>query len=209
MKIILLVVVIIVLLIIFLLIKVKLGSLKTGWQMTKKLEPIRTALKNDQELDKNLIETLASDPLTRNSLYDELEKFNKSEFFPAKYRTKKYFAESDLVFWLNHPNELRQPPDEIELTEIITLNSDTEPQKLEYYLFRFCTKLPHWASQNGWMAGVSGPYLTSENAPLISPPGTFSELEKYDSKTPQEHVEYFHQRTNVSILKEWKQAIKK
>ena len=209
MKIILIIVGIIILLTIFLLIKVKLGSFKTARQVTKKLEPIRTALENNQELDKNLLEELAGDPLIRNSLYDDLKKFNKSEYFPAKYRTKKYFAESDLVYWLNHPNELRQPPDKIELMETITIESDTDLGKLEYYLFRFRTAPPHWASQDGWMAGVSGPYLTSENAPLIVPPGTFSELEKYDSKTPQEHVEYFFQKISASTFEEWKKLIKK
>ena len=44
------------------------------------------------------------------------------------------------------------------------------------------------------MAGVSGPYAKGGGVPAEAPGGTFSELEPFDARTPQEHVQKFHEK---------------
>jgi hypothetical protein len=96
-------------------------------------------------------------------------------------------AEANLIGWLNHPNELRSPPDQIELMKKVKA-----PRADGYYfVFRYRVEEPHWAAKDGWMAGVAGPYdLTGAPAPHAR--GTFSRFEAYDSRTPEEHVEVTH-----------------
>jgi hypothetical protein len=43
------------------------------------------------------------------------------------------------------------------------------------------------------MAGVSGPYPKDPKVPLAPPVGTFSELEPFDARPPQDHVRAFHE----------------
>lgn len=207
MKVLLIIIGVIVVIIIALYINVKVGSLKSIMAVMDKLKPISDALENNVEPDINLIRHLATDPIVRNELYNTLKKYDKTDLFPEKYRNKKYYTESDLVLWLSHPNELRQAPDEIELMEVIRAGSIAEIGEIEYYLFRFRTEPPNFAADTGWMAGVSGPYLIDDNAPLITPPGTFSEFEAYDLRPPQEHVKYFHECVSPSSIAEWRKKL--
>jgi hypothetical protein len=100
-------------------------------------------------------------------------------------------AEADLVVWLNHPNELGSVPDEMELMASLPVPAaGSEGQR--YFLFRYRMRPPHWAAENGWLAGVAGPYAI--NGPVLSgASGTFSRFEPYDSKSPEEHVRATHQ----------------
>jgi len=76
--------------------------------------------------------------------------------------------------------------------KVVTIPT-TEVGEVQWYLFRFRTNPPHWAADKGWMAGVSGPYPKDAGAPLAAPAGTFSELEPFETKTPQAHVDAFHE----------------
>lgn len=121
---------------------------------------------------------IAADSEVRNWFYINLEMLEKADIFPEKYKNQKCFAESNMVDWLVYPTELGRVPDYIELMNIF--NNEEE----EYYLFRFkCDN-----DEDGWMAGVSGPYDKNE-IPTTSAGGyTFSHFEKWESKTPEEHL---------------------
>ncbi|GLC31662.1 hypothetical protein [Clostridium omnivorum] len=121
---------------------------------------------------------IAADSEVRNWFYINLEKLEKEDIFPEQYRTQHAFAESNMVDWLIYPTELGRVPDYIELMNVF----DNEEE--EYYLFRFkCNN-----DEDGWLAGVSGPYEKDE-IPTTSAGGyTFSHFEKWESKTPEEHL---------------------
>jgi hypothetical protein len=157
-----------------------------------KLAPVLDPLDAGQHPDPAAVRQLAADRETRNALYEALAERGKESLFPREYRTRQAFAESDLAFWLSHPNELKSVPDEMHLAQVVTVPTDAGPA--EYYLFRFRTREPHWAAGKGWMAGVSGPYPKDPAAPLASPVGTFSELEPFDARTPHDHVRAFHEK---------------
>jgi hypothetical protein len=129
---------------------------------------------------------IASDAENRNMFYRGLKEIKRESLFPPNYRNQASFAESDMVGWLTYPTELGRAPDEIELMAIVPGKSSDGPTN--YYLFRFRTREPHWSAKDGWMAGVSGPFLTADEPTTESNGDTFSSFTPWDSKTPAEHV---------------------
>ena len=169
-----------------------LASARQKKQTRAKLAPVIDAIDAGREPDPAAVRSLAADPVTRNALYDAMAGAGKAALFPPEFRTRQAYAESDLVYWLAHPNELRKAPDQIQLAQVVTMAGDAGP--VEYYLFRFRMNEPHFAASKGWMAGVSGPYARGGGVPGEAPGGTFSELEPFDARTPQDHVRLFHEK---------------
>jgi hypothetical protein len=111
--------------------------------------------------------------------------------FPSEFSTQFYTAETDLIIWLMHPNELGSKPDSIQFVD--TMNFEYNSLNLKYYLFKFKVNEPNWASKYGWMAGVSGPFL-SKTELYETVLGTFSELDPISKMSNREHVEYVHNK---------------
>jgi hypothetical protein len=148
------------------------------------IAPITQALGAGRDPTEADLVAFASDRRTRRVLYDVLDHQSKLHLFPSQFLTWEAMAEADLAAWLNHPNELGSPPDEMELvTRVRAPQADTH-----YFAFRFRMRPPHWAAKDGWLAGVAGPYdLSKDPRPYAS--GTFSRFESFDSRTPEQHVE--------------------
>ena len=126
---------------------------------------------------------------TRSCLYRCLYKEKKGwiDLFTDEYKNVEKIAESDLTVWLLHPNELGAVPDEIETVNIYERKEGSNGTS-QYFLFKFRTFEPHWASKKGWVAGVAGPYIVGEE-PLQSPACVFSRIEGFNTRTPEEHYE--------------------
>jgi hypothetical protein len=155
------------------------------------IAPVTEALQGGREPSNEHIQRFAAEPSTRNMLLEALREHRREELFPREYATAEAMAESDLCFWLCHPNELQQPPDEIECMGRFTRTLQPSALSGSYYLFRFRVKPPHWAADDGWMAGVAGPHVEGQE-PEPAAPGTFSTFYAYDSKTPDAHVDEVH-----------------
>ncbi len=124
---------------------------------------------------------IAADSEMRNWFYNGLQNIGQKEIFPVQYENQASFAESNMVDWLTYPTELGRVPDRIELMNVF------EDGENVYYLFRFrCISDGNWREE-GWMAGVSGPYAKKEEPSTKAGGHTFSRFEKWDSKTPKEH----------------------
>lgn len=134
------------------------------------------------------VERVAASPEMRNWLYKGLMDSNTKKLFPKKYLTQEAFAESEMVRWLVHPNELGRAPDEIELKKVVTADKRGSDRKMDYFVFRFRTYEPHWAAKDGWMAGVAGPFLRKDAPSPVAYGGTFSKFEKWDTKNPEVHL---------------------
>jgi len=145
-------------------------------------------LRQGKEVGSASVQDVARSAEMRNYLYNELTKLNQTSLYPEEFRTQEAFAESDMVNWLVYPTELAQVPDEIELMKVVSIDTETEDGIIDYYVFRFRTFPPHWASDDGWMAGISGPFLRKDAPSTDSYGETFSTFEAWDSKTPEEHV---------------------
>lgn len=161
----------------------------------QKISPVAEALRAGKTPDSADVLRFAEMRETRKVLYETLLEFKRLDLFPRAHLTWEAMAEADLVLWLCHPNELGSPPDEIELMAKVPTPSATAPPNSRYFVFRFRVKPPHWAANDGWMAGVAGPYPTA-GEPAPDARGTFSRFEAYDSRSPEEHVKVIHKRAS-------------
>jgi hypothetical protein len=159
-------------------------------KLSEQIEPLIRKLQSGNTPEAAEIAGLAQRPETRRGLYEALKSLGREDLFPEQYRTIQAAAEADLVCWLLHPNELGAVPDALELMTIA--KREYRNKYLEYYVFRYKMNDPHWAAKDGWMVGISGPY--AKHTGLYSwAPGTFSTFDSYESKTPEEHVDWLHE----------------
>jgi len=167
------------------------GSQRRTERILAEIAPVTDALESGREPSYEDVERAAAEPSTRNTLREALREHRREELFPREYASAEAMAESDLSFWLCHPNELQQAPDEMELMGRFTRTLEPSALRGTFYLFRYRVKPPHWAADDGWMAGVAGPHIEGQEPSAISP-CTFSTFYAWDSKTPEEHVDDVH-----------------
>jgi hypothetical protein len=165
-------------------------SFHVGMDVMEEIEPITRAVYAGDEPSPEDLERAAADPRTRNTLFEFLLFHQKLPSFPSKYRTAEAFAESSLVQWLRHPNELGTTPDEIEL-----VNEVRDPPKQtvmgrrdRWFVFRFRMLPPHSAAEDGWMAGVVGPVSGPPIEQYPDAAVVWSMFRPIDSATPEAHV---------------------
>lgn len=174
-------------LVLWLLYRAYAGGKRAYARLAARLGPVADDIAAGRAPSQAELMAVAADRQTRKVLYEVLEQHGKTQLFPSEFLTWEAMAEAHLVAWLNHPNELGSPPDEIELMDKVP----TPRGDGHYFVFRYRMATPHWAAKDGWMAGVVGP------CDLVHPPipyarGTFSRFERYDSRTPEDHVEFTH-----------------
>jgi len=122
---------------------------------------------------------IAASPEMRMWLIEDLEKQGQLAKLPARYRTQVAIAEAEMVRWLMFPTELGHAPEAIKLGKIVT--SMTADGPLDTYVFKLKT-------EDGWIAGIAGPYLRKEQPTTHSYGGTFSAFEAWGAKTPEQHA---------------------
>jgi hypothetical protein len=138
------------------------------------------------------VHTMAQDPALRHAVFHVLSAYNRSDLFPADFLTYEKAAEGLLVNWLEFPTELGSSPAEIEFITVVRMH-DNEP--LDYYVFKYKTKLPHSLGQHYWMIGVAGPYReTSKPYEVVL--RVFSRFNILDTISPEDEVQWVH--TNIS-----------
>lgn len=133
------------------------------------------------------LETVASNSETRMNLYSELRNRGLLALMPPQYATNASLAESQMVVWLTLPDQLGQPPNEIELMGTISGDVIGKDVSLEYFVFRFRSDDANGLPKGEWMAGISGPY---HRAGIERDDGsdTFSMLGAWGTKSPEEHL---------------------
>jgi hypothetical protein len=178
-----------------------LASRRQCRYVERKLEPVIAPLRAGAAPDPSAIAALAADAEFRNDLFDALQELGQAALFPPQYRTVEAFAESVVVSWLAHPNELQKAPDVLELVGKHFVESGTALGKVGYFLYRFRVEPPHFAADKGWLAAYCGPFLVSPGAPLVAPLGLFSEMQSFDQMKPEEYVHEVHEaaRRNGSV----------
>ncbi len=134
----------------------------------------------------------------RKWLFEELKNLNRLDLFPPQYANQEALAESEMVDWLIFPTELGRVPDGIELMKVYSLDAGPPGGLLDYYLFRFKTHPPHWAAEEGWLAGIAGPYRRREAPTAEALGSTFSQFHKWEDMTADEHF-----KSIVGLQDEW------
>jgi hypothetical protein len=143
-----------------------------------------------------VISRVASNASCRKHLYSSLRELGKLDRFPVEFANQSALAEADMVNWLLYPTELDSAPDEIELLTTVELPEGDDVSDL--YVFRYRKHPPHSAAEQGWMIGIAGPYLRSEQPTPDGLGATFSRMESEDSKTLAEHIE-----SNLGTITDW------
>jgi hypothetical protein len=161
---------------------------------------ILSLLRHDAPVDPKTVAEIAASSECRKWLFDGLHKLERSKLFPRELRTQTALAESDLVNWLLHPTELGRPPDEIEFVQTVPFDTETDAGWADIFLFRFRTHPPHWAARDGWMAGVSGPFLRKDQPTVDALGDTFSAFTPWDRKSVAEHVDDVRE-----LIKTWRE----
>lgn len=147
-------------------------------------------LKNNTGLSTDEIRMFSNTAELRHEFYTLLAEFDRADLFPKEYYNFEKAAEGDLVNWLEYPTELDTVPSKIELMKKVDLLvNDTS---FSYYVFQFRTDDPHWAAKDGWMVGVSGPYLKNSK-PYDWVSGTFSRFSKAKETTPETEAKWAHE----------------
>lgn len=169
------------------------GSQLRTANIENRVHAVTYAIRDGKMVESNAIAELARSPETRNILLQNLRDLKREDLFPKEYLNARFIAESDLVFWLMHPNELNAAPDQIELVKEQSRNQDGQEQ--HYFIFKFRTLGNHWAAKDGWTAGIAGPY--PKDSKLEPFPGcVFSRFEKIESRTPEGHLDVVLEMTN-------------
>lgn len=133
------------------------------------------------------IERVARDPTCRPALFKAFRDLGRLHRFPAAHLDQASLAEGEMVRWLQYPTELGAAPDEIELIRVDELSTDKGPCDL--FVYRFRKHAPHWAATNGWMIGVAGPFLRSDQPTIDGLGLTFSRLDKEGEADLDDQVE--------------------
>ncbi|MGE7778260.1 hypothetical protein ACQKLP_26325 [Chitinophaga sp. NPDC101104] len=151
-------------------------------------------LESGRELDSHDVLPFAANPATRVMAFALLHHFDLKYLFPQNLHTQVKAAESHLANWLEFPTELDAFPDEMEYLQTPSIDVDgTGQQYVQYEVFRFRVRPPHWAADRDWMLGVAGPYFPG-GEPYDHPAATFSRLTQQDDGiSPEEEARWVHE----------------
>jgi uncharacterized protein YbaP (TraB family) len=117
-------------------------------------------LKNNQQADATEINKLAEDKGNRKDFYDKLTEIHKEKFFPAKYLTQRFFAESE-VFGSSYDDDYEPSVVEFKGERIINF----EGSKQKFYLFKVVYEYEEGDDPESYL-GIAGPYSISNNKKL-------------------------------------------
>jgi len=154
--------------------------------------PLIQKLDARDDISKLEVLTMVRNPALRHGVFHVLNAYNRSDLFPDEFLTHEKGAEGLLVNWLEFPTELGNSPEEIEFMSMITI-LDNEP--MDYYVFKYKTKLPHTLWQYQWMMGVSGPYHAGSK-PYDIVLRVFSRFNTVEATSPEIEVEWVHKNIN-------------
>ncbi len=157
------------------------------------IKPVADLVEKGQDPDPALLLELTRNSALRSILFAVLKVNKKEHLFPQEYLNFESGAETALVYWLLHPNELGQKPDEIRFVQKVSRQYPRKEETggLDYYVFKFRMKPPHFAAEYGWILGVAGPYV-AESEPYDSAPGTYSRYTSPKDQSPEALVQEVH-----------------
>lgn len=135
------------------------GAKRRDRRILELVAPVGRRLERNEPLDGAEVRALAALPQARGMLYQLLRHFGRVADFPEEFKTRRHHAESMLVYWMMHPNELRDPPAEIDLVE--TIGRRIGDRDGDFLVFRYRMPEGHWASTD-WILGVTGPFFAGD-----------------------------------------------
>jgi hypothetical protein len=124
------------------------------------LDPIAKKVSKKEPVTAEEIATLSRQPQDRPMLYQMLKHFERLDLFPAEALSIEAQGAGILAYWMMHPNELQDAPNQIELVEEV--ERDLHGQRGKFLIFRYRMPPGHWAESDGWLLGLAGPFLDKD-----------------------------------------------
>lgn len=139
----------------------------------------------------------AENMLTRQTAFELLAHYKKTDLFPKEFYTLVKAAESSLANWLLFPTELDACPDVIEHIKRVSFDFDGQNNLVHYEVFKYRISEPHWAAKNGWILGVVGPYF-DDSQPYDPSSSTFSRISStLDKVSPEDEAKWVHEHISM------------
>ena len=146
-----------------------------------KHEALLILLGNKQPVDNKEIEKVAADRGLRKYLYSDLKEMGKVNLFPAKYKTQRYMAESEIHYYAS---------DDYEPSKVIFVAEKTvmfKGKKQKFYLFKVVFDYEEDGSNTNAYLGITGPYsLSATNCDSDNSATGLIWDEEFDSKRVEE-----------------------
>jgi hypothetical protein len=164
------------------------GARQRDRRILPQLDPIAERLRTGQQVTAGEVEELASTRQNRQLLYEMLTFFKRVDLFPARYLDTVSQGESRLAYWMMHPNELQDPPVDIEL--VATVHRDVPGGNAAFHVFRYRMATGHWSGED-WLLGLAGPYMAGAE-PYLNIAGAFSRAGDREGRVkPTELVDWY------------------
>ncbi|MHA7057201.1 hypothetical protein ACWGOQ_0008290 [Aquimarina sp. M1] len=148
------------------------------------------------DIDSEVLLAISKEDETRGLLYVFLKELNQLQYFPKEYLNQEDLSRADMVNWLVYPTELARVPTKIELVEVFTIEYD-DVGPADFYLWKFMADNETW-KKDGYMTGLSGPFIRSESPTMDAYGYTFSAFTIFKEKSPKEHFDEI-----IKILDKW------
>ena len=137
------------------------GARERDVRILRELATVDAALRAGSELGPTDVAALAGKAHLRRLLFAMLRDHRKEDLFPQEHLSRRSQAEATLVYWMMHPNELQEPPAELE--HVVSLSRDVLDRKAEFEIFRYRMPAGHWAGSE-WILGLAGPFFAGDSA---------------------------------------------
>jgi hypothetical protein len=161
--------------------------------LVTRLDPLAQRLENKAPVSPEEVRDVARSPELRPMLYMMLDHYQHLDLFPSQYLSEEAQAESVLIYWMLHPNELQAAPAGIQLEA--KLQREFIGKQGDFYVFRFRMPSGHWAGPE-WQLGLAGPFFPDDR-PYQGVAGGFSRAGDVLGKvSPTELVDWY-----ISMLK--------
>lgn len=165
---------------------VKRATRKRDAAVARLLEPVLERLSRGEDGADEAARELVMAPETRNEAILKLKEMGRQELIPEEMTSVERMAEGMMANWLMHGNELGVAPAEVETVE--TFEVEHAGANALVMLLKFRAPAGHWAEEDGWMAGIAGPFWKDGQARDV-PQVTFSELRPFAAMSAEEHLE--------------------
>jgi hypothetical protein len=164
------------------------GARKRDEAIFNQLEPLGKKLDEGQSVEQREVEALARVPQNRPFLYRVLLEYKRLDLFPDRYLSLSEQAKAELAYWMMHPNELQNAPEELEAVESLerTLNG----KRSTFVVLRYRMPQGHWAGPE-WLLGLVGPFFDGEDPYLNSAAGFSRADDRYGVVTPTQLVDWY------------------
>lgn len=135
------------------------GARARDRKLLARLAPVAERFEAGAPASLEEIDSLAEQPELRPMLYSLLARYKHQALFPRKHLAPESQAESTLVYWMLHPNELRAAPATIE--RVGTFERALGGKSGAFHVFRYKMPAGHWAGSE-WILGLAGPYFPGD-----------------------------------------------